>query len=171
MKFGLAKAPHRAKIFAGKGFYSVKKPARSQTKNPDKQDQWSMDGKLHRIVLHRQQIITHISSTLKKLLISPCTSGVVRSAVAQHFNSVNHLNKDLAIMVIERIHREDAEYRSRKEIHWIEMITSLTLDGLNLYSWTMTPTWFFLIHGVLEGNKSTVSQLSTRVSTITVIKD
>ena len=56
----------------------------------------------------------------------------VKKPVAKHFNSVDHSIKDLVIMVIKMIHREDAEY-SKKENHWIEMITSLTSNGLNLY--------------------------------------
>ena len=52
--------------------------------------------------------------------------------VTKHFYSVDHVIKDLTIMVIETIHREDAEY-TRKESDWIEMIRSLALDGLNLY--------------------------------------
>ena len=54
--------------------------------------------------------------------------------VAKHFNSVDHLIKDLTIVVIEMLHREDMEYRGRKGSHWIEMIRSLPPDGLNLYS-------------------------------------
>ena len=53
--------------------------------------------------------------------------------VTKHFNLVDHLNNDVTIMVSETIHREDAEYRRRKESHWIEMIGSLVLDGLNIY--------------------------------------
>ena len=40
--------------------------------------------------------------------------------------------EDLKVMVIEKIHRDYSEYRKRKESHWIEMIRSLTPDGLNL---------------------------------------
>ena len=54
--------------------------------------------------------------------------------VARHFNLVDHSINDLTIIVIETIHREDAEYRKRKESSWIEMIRSLAPDGLNLYS-------------------------------------
>ena len=57
----------------------------------------------------------------------------VEKPVAKHFNSVDHLIKDLTMMVIEMIHKEDMEHRKRKESHWTEMIRSLTLDGLNLY--------------------------------------
>ena len=57
----------------------------------------------------------------------------MKKPVAKHFNLVDHSIKDLAMMVIKTIHREDTEYR-RKESHWIEMIRSLTSDGLNLYS-------------------------------------
>ena len=56
----------------------------------------------------------------------------IERAVARHFTLLDHSLKDLLIMVIERIHREDAEYRKVKESHWIEMIGSLTPDGLNL---------------------------------------
>ena len=52
--------------------------------------------------------------------------------VAQHFTLPDHSIKDLTIMVIEKIHREDINHRKRRESHWIEMIRSLTPDGLNL---------------------------------------
>ena len=54
--------------------------------------------------------------------------------VAKHLNLVDHSINDLIIMVIEMIHREVAEYRRRKESHWIEMIRSLALNRLNPYS-------------------------------------
>ena len=54
--------------------------------------------------------------------------------VARHFNLVDHSINDLTIMVIETIHREDTEYRKRKERYWIETLRSLAPDGLNLYS-------------------------------------
>ena len=38
----------------------------------------------------------------------------------------------LKLMVIEKIQREDSEYRKRKESRWIEIIRSWTPDGLNL---------------------------------------
>ena len=58
----------------------------------------------------------------------------IEKPVVQHFNLGDHNIKDLSIMVIKKIHREDAEYRKRKENHWIEMLRSLTPDGLNLNS-------------------------------------
>ena len=58
----------------------------------------------------------------------------IEKPVAKHFNQVDHSINDLAIMVIEMIHKDDTEYRRRKESHWIETIRSLTPDGLNLYS-------------------------------------
>ena len=40
-------------------------------------------------------------------------------------------------MVIEKIHREHTDLKRRKESHWIEIIQSLTLHGLNLNLYTM----------------------------------
>ena len=54
--------------------------------------------------------------------------------MARHFNLVDHSMNDLTIMVIETIHRQDTEYRKRKERYWIELLRSLAPDGLNLYS-------------------------------------
>ena len=51
--------------------------------------------------------------------------------VARHFNLSDHSIDDLSIMVIEKIHREDVEYRRRKESHWITTIRSMRPDGLN----------------------------------------
>ena len=44
--------------------------------------------------------------------------------VAIHFSLPDHSMDDLKVMVIEKIHREDNEYRKRKESRWIEMIRS-----------------------------------------------
>ena len=54
--------------------------------------------------------------------------------VAQQFNQQHHSLKDLTIMVIEKIHREDVNYRKQKESYWIETIKSLSPNGLNRYS-------------------------------------
>ena len=64
----------------------------------------------------------------------------IEKPVAKHFSLPDHSMEDLKVMVmsslwifsIEKIHREDSEYRKRKESRWIEMILSLTPDGLNL---------------------------------------
>ena len=56
----------------------------------------------------------------------------IEKPVAKHFSLPGHSIDDLKIMTIEKIHREDSEYRKRKESRWIEMIRSLTPDGLNL---------------------------------------
>ena len=42
--------------------------------------------------------------------------------VAKHFSLRDHSMKDLSIMVIEKIYREDTDYQRRKESHWIETI-------------------------------------------------
>ena len=52
--------------------------------------------------------------------------------VAKHLTLLYHALKDLLIMVIKKICREDADYQKQKESCWIEMIRSLTPDGLNL---------------------------------------
>ena len=54
--------------------------------------------------------------------------------MARHFNLVDNSFNNLAIMVLETIHREDTEYRHRKQRYWIETLRSLAPDGLNLYS-------------------------------------
>ena len=48
--------------------------------------------------------------------------------VARHFNLLGHSLQDLTIMVIEKIHKEDAVLRKIKESHWIQTIRSLTPD-------------------------------------------
>ena len=52
--------------------------------------------------------------------------------VAKHFFLPDHSMDDLKVMVIEKIHRKDSEYRKQKESHWIEMIQSQTPDAVNL---------------------------------------
>ena len=52
--------------------------------------------------------------------------------VAKHFNSKDHSLEDVSIFVIEQIHREDANFRKRKESYWIQILRSLTPEGLNL---------------------------------------
>ena len=52
--------------------------------------------------------------------------------VARHFSQPDHSIHDLTIMVIEKIHREDSNHRKRKESHWIELLRSLTPNGLNV---------------------------------------
>ena len=54
--------------------------------------------------------------------------------VALHFNQPHHSLKDLTIMVIEKIYREDAQLRRQKERYWIETIKTLSLNGLNRHS-------------------------------------
>ena len=39
---------------------------------------------------------------------------------------------DLTIMVVKKIHKNDANYRQWKESHWMQMLCSLTPDGLNI---------------------------------------
>ena len=52
--------------------------------------------------------------------------------MSRHFNLSDHSLKDLSIMVLEKIHRDNASHRKRKESHWIQAIRSLALDGLKL---------------------------------------
>ena len=52
--------------------------------------------------------------------------------VAKHFSLPDHSMEDLSISVIEKIYREDADYRKRKESHWIQSVRLLTPDGLDL---------------------------------------
>ena len=40
----------------------------------------------------------------------------MEKSVAKHFNSVDHSIKELTIMMIETIHREDTEYRRREPL-------------------------------------------------------
>ena len=56
----------------------------------------------------------------------------IESPVARHFSLHYHSTEDLTIMVIEAIHREDTQYRKRKESRWIKTIQSLTQHCLNL---------------------------------------
>ena len=58
-------------------------------------------------------------------------------------------------MVIENIHREHSNYRKKLESHWIQVIQSLTPDGLNLDLYTTTPVssrtpthWGYIISGL-----------------------
>ena len=52
--------------------------------------------------------------------------------VAKHFNSTGHSLEDLSIYVIEKIHREEANFRKAKESHWIQTLRTLAPEGLNL---------------------------------------
>ena len=52
--------------------------------------------------------------------------------VARHFCQPYHSIHDLTIMVVDKIHRNNKEYRCRKENHWIKMHHSLIPDGLNI---------------------------------------
>ena len=52
--------------------------------------------------------------------------------VAKHFCQLDHSIRDLTIMVVEKIHKNDANYRRRKESQWIHVLRSLTPDGLNI---------------------------------------
>ena len=54
--------------------------------------------------------------------------------VAHHFNQLHHSLKDLTIMIIEKIYREDANFRKLKESYWIKTIETLSPNGLNRYS-------------------------------------
>ena len=56
----------------------------------------------------------------------------IEKPVAKYFSLPDHSIDDLQVMVMEEIHREDSEYRKRKESRWIEIIRSQTPDGLNL---------------------------------------
>ena len=56
----------------------------------------------------------------------------IEMPVAEHFSLPDHSMDDLQVMVIEKIHKEDNEYRKQKESCWIEMIRSRTPHGLNL---------------------------------------
>ena len=53
--------------------------------------------------------------------------------VAQHFNQPHHTLKDLTIMVIKKIYREDVNFCKQKESYWIKTIKSLLPNGLNCY--------------------------------------
>ena len=55
----------------------------------------------------------------------------VRS-VAEHLSLPDYSMEDLSIMVTDKIYGEHTDYWRRKESHWIEIIRSLTPDGLNL---------------------------------------
>ena len=52
--------------------------------------------------------------------------------VAKHFPLPDHSMEDLSIMEIEKISREDKDFRRWKESHCIETIQLLTSDSLNL---------------------------------------
>ena len=54
--------------------------------------------------------------------------------VAHHFNQPHHSLKDLTIMVIEKIYRDDAQLRKQKESYWIDTIKTLSPNGLNRYT-------------------------------------
>ena len=48
----------------------------------------------------------------------------IEKPVAEHFSLPDDSMDDLQVMVIDKIYREDNEYRKRKESRWIEMIRS-----------------------------------------------
>ena len=52
--------------------------------------------------------------------------------VALHFNSVGHSEKDLQVMVIEQMHRNDSVLRKIRENMWITTIGSSHPSGMNL---------------------------------------
>ena len=60
--------------------------------------------------------------------------------VAKHFCQSDHSIHDLTIMVVEKIYKNDANYRRRKESHWIKILRSLTPHGLNINSLSHTPS-------------------------------
>ena len=74
---------------------------------------------------YRARLTGHLSDINDQRLDRP---------VAQHFNQLHQSLKDLTIMVIEKIHREDATFRKQKESYWIEAIKSLSPNGLDCYS-------------------------------------
>ena len=46
----------------------------------------------------------------------------IEKPVAIHFSLVGHSMEDREILIIEKIHREDAVYRRRKESYWINTL-------------------------------------------------
>ena len=52
--------------------------------------------------------------------------------VARHFCQSDHSIHDLTIMAVEKIHRNDVNFRRRKESHWISILHTLIPDGLNI---------------------------------------
>ena len=53
--------------------------------------------------------------------------------VAAHFNLVGHSIDDLTIMVIEKINRNDASHRKKKESYWIKTLRSMAPEGFMIY--------------------------------------
>ena len=51
-------------------------------------------------------------------------------SVAKPFCQPDHSIRDLTIMVVLKIHKNDANYRRWKESHWIKALCLLTPDGL-----------------------------------------
>ena len=58
---------------------------------------------------------------------SDITHQLMDRLVARHFCQSDHSIHDLTIMVVEKIHRNDVNFRRRKESHW-----TLTPDSLNI---------------------------------------
>ena len=59
----------------------------------------------------------------------------IEKQVTRHFTLSDHSMDDLSIMMIEKIHKEDVEYRRQKESHWITTIHSMRPNLLNQTTW------------------------------------
>jgi len=52
--------------------------------------------------------------------------------VASHFNQPDHSLKDLEVMAIEKIHRDDTTRRRHRESYWIFELATLAPSGINI---------------------------------------
>ena len=71
-----------------------------------------------------------------RVRLTGCTSDIQHGrtdrTVAKHFCQRDQSIRDLTIMVVEKIHKNDANYRRRKESNWIKALCLLTSNGLNI---------------------------------------
>ena len=58
-----------------------------------------------------------------------------KKPVANHYSLPDHYQEDIAIFVIEKIHRDDTHFQRLKENYWIQTLGTLAPSGLNNYSY------------------------------------
>jgi len=65
---------------------------------------------------------------------SDIRTGKIEKPVASHFNLPDHSLKDLQVMRIEKIRRDDVAQRKLRESNWICTLGTLVPSGMNLDS-------------------------------------
>ena len=56
----------------------------------------------------------------------------IEKPVEAHFNSTDHLLRDLMILVIEAMRNQDESLRKKRESFWINQLRALYPGGMNL---------------------------------------